>query len=128
MGKLLGMNQSAVSHQLRLLKHLRLVKFRRDGNMIYYTCDDERVITLLKQAVHHIEHDSYVSPRYAANPAEAGSGGKTTFVSLLDDLLLVPLGVILTLNMLSEEVLKECQVKAAPFLKSSRNSRHPWKR
>ena len=53
----LGMSPSAVSHQLRLLKNLRLVKGRREGQAVFYTCDDEHVITLLKQAIHHMEHE-----------------------------------------------------------------------
>lgn len=56
-GELLSMSPSAVSHQLRLLKNLRLVKHRREGQTIYYTCDDEHVINLLTQAIQHIEHD-----------------------------------------------------------------------
>ena len=54
--EVLSMSQSAVSHQLSLLRNLRLVKHRRDGKTIYYSCDDEHVISLLLQAVHHAEH------------------------------------------------------------------------
>lgn len=53
----LEMSQSAVSHQLSFLKNKRLVKNRREGNMFFYSCDDEHVISLLKQAIHHSEHD-----------------------------------------------------------------------
>lgn len=53
----LEMSQSAVSHQLAYLKNLRLVKFRRQGNVFFYSYDDEHVITLLKQAIHHSEHE-----------------------------------------------------------------------
>ncbi len=52
----LGLSQSATSHQLRLLKNLRLVKFRRDGTTLYYSEDDAHVIGLLKQAVEHVSH------------------------------------------------------------------------
>lgn len=52
----LGMTQSAVSHQLRFLKALRIVKFRRDGNTIYYTCDDAHIIGLLQMAQDHVTH------------------------------------------------------------------------
>ncbi|WP_068773386.1 metalloregulator ArsR/SmtB family transcription factor [Paenibacillus sp. FJAT-26967] len=55
--ELLNMTPSAVSHQLSLLKVLRLVKFRRDGKTLYYSCDDEHVISLLKQTIQHIEHE-----------------------------------------------------------------------
>ena len=49
------MTQSAVSHQLSLLRNLRLVKYRREGNTFYYTYDDEHVITILHQVLSHIE-------------------------------------------------------------------------
>lgn len=52
----LQLSQSSVSHQLRFLKNLRLVKSRRDGTMIYYMSDDEHVMNLLHQAVHHAKH------------------------------------------------------------------------
>ncbi|MGE5704856.1 MAG: ArsR/SmtB family transcription factor [Clostridia bacterium] len=55
--EVLNMSQSAVSHQLAFLKNLRLVTFKRQGNVFLYTYDDEHVITLLKQAIHHIEHE-----------------------------------------------------------------------
>ena len=52
----LGLSQSAISHQLRILKDLRLVKARRAGVSIYYTGDDEHVLGLLKQAIDHVAH------------------------------------------------------------------------
>lgn len=55
--EVLGLSQSAVSHQLSLLRSLRLVKARREGRTIYYTCDDEHVVKLLHQTIHHVEHD-----------------------------------------------------------------------
>jgi DNA-binding transcriptional ArsR family regulator len=54
--EVLEMSQSAVSHQLSFLRNIRLVKFQRDGSTFYYSCDDEHVISLLKQAIHHAEH------------------------------------------------------------------------
>ncbi|GAB2972217.1 Ni(II)/Co(II)-sensing metalloregulatory transcriptional repressor NmtR [Streptomyces pseudoechinosporeus] len=51
-----GMEQSAVSHQLRLLRTLGLVTGRRDGRRIVYSLYDDHVAQLLDQAVHHIEH------------------------------------------------------------------------
>ncbi|MCR8657147.1 ArsR/SmtB family transcription factor [Paenibacillus endoradicis] len=54
--EILSISQSAVSHQLSLLKTLRLVKTRREGTSIIYSCDDEHVISLLKQAIEHAEH------------------------------------------------------------------------
>ncbi len=51
-----GMEQSAVSHQLRLLRALGLVTGRRDGRRVVYRLYDDHVAQLLDQAVHHIEH------------------------------------------------------------------------
>lgn len=53
----LSLAQSTVSHQLRFLKNLRLVKFRREGTTIYYSPDDHHVMTILKQTIHHALHD-----------------------------------------------------------------------
>lgn len=52
----LSLLQSTVSHQLRFLKNLRLVKFRREGTSLFYTHDDEHVLDLLKQAIDHANH------------------------------------------------------------------------
>lgn len=53
----LHLSQSTVSHQLRFLKNLRLVKFRRAGTSIFYSPDDQHVMALLHQAIHHACHD-----------------------------------------------------------------------
>lgn len=55
--ELLQMTQSAVSHQLSFLKQLRLVKSRRVGQSFFYSYDDEHVIEILKQMIHHSLHD-----------------------------------------------------------------------
>ncbi|WP_318184174.1 metalloregulator ArsR/SmtB family transcription factor [Metabacillus idriensis] len=52
----LSLLQSTVSHQLRFLKNIRLVKFRRAGTTLYYSYDDEHVIDLLKQTIEHARH------------------------------------------------------------------------
>ncbi len=51
---LLGMSQSSISHQLRLLKQARLVKFRRDGKTVYYSLDDEHVKRIFDQGLIHV--------------------------------------------------------------------------
>lgn len=51
-----NMGQSAVSHQLRLLRGARLVKFRRDGKMVWYSLDDDHVNLLLSQGIEHVRH------------------------------------------------------------------------
>lgn len=52
----LGMSQSAISHQLRVLRQLQLVRFRKEGRHVYYALDDEHVHELVKQGLLHIEH------------------------------------------------------------------------
>lgn len=56
LAEVLGMTQSAVSHQLRYLRTLRIVKTRRDGNTVYYTCDDAHIVGLLQMGIDHIAH------------------------------------------------------------------------
>jgi ArsR family transcriptional regulator, lead/cadmium/zinc/bismuth-responsive transcriptional repressor len=53
--RLLGLSESAVSHQLRLLRGLRLVRPRRDGRMIFYTLDDQHIVRLFEQGLEHVE-------------------------------------------------------------------------
>jgi DNA-binding transcriptional ArsR family regulator len=52
----LGMSQSAVSHQLRTLRDMRLVRWRRDGRQILYTLDDEHVADLFRRGLDHVTH------------------------------------------------------------------------
>ena len=51
----LGVSQSAVSHQLRVLKASKLVKFRRDGKTIYYSLDDDHVRSIIALGMDHVE-------------------------------------------------------------------------
>ncbi len=53
--QLLEMSQSAISHQLRVLKQAKLVKFRRDGKTVFYSLADEHVRTIMDQGIEHIE-------------------------------------------------------------------------
>ena len=53
--RLLGLTQSAVSHQLRVLKAGRLVKPRKDGKTVFYSLADDHVRTLIAQGMEHIE-------------------------------------------------------------------------
>ena len=50
----LGVTESAVSHQLRMLKTLRLVKQRKEGKMVFYSLDDEHIEDLIRVATRHI--------------------------------------------------------------------------
>ncbi len=53
---ILGMSQSAVSHQLMILRQYRLVKVRKDGKTSLYTLDDDHVYRILTQGLEHISH------------------------------------------------------------------------
>lgn len=53
--QLLEMSQSAISHQLRVLKQSKLVKFRRDGKTVFYSLADDHVRTIINQGIEHIE-------------------------------------------------------------------------
>jgi ArsR family transcriptional regulator len=54
--RLLGMTVSAVSHQLRYLRALRLVKRRKEGRNVRYSLDDEHIVTLFAQGLKHVRH------------------------------------------------------------------------
>ncbi|MCI6054796.1 metalloregulator ArsR/SmtB family transcription factor [Dysosmobacter sp.] len=51
---LLGMTQSAISHQLRALKNARLVKSRREGKTVFYSLTDDHVKTIIDQGLEHV--------------------------------------------------------------------------
>ncbi len=53
---LLGMTQSAISHQLRVLKSAGLVKYRREGKIVYYSLDDDHIKNIFDQGFNHINH------------------------------------------------------------------------
>lgn len=52
----LDMGQSAISHQLRVLRNARLVKFRKEGKEAWYSLDDDHVVKLMKQGLEHVIH------------------------------------------------------------------------
>lgn len=52
--EVLGMTQSAISHQLRVLKQARLVKYRREGKTVFYSVSDSHVQTILNMGIEHI--------------------------------------------------------------------------
>ena len=51
----LNMQQAAISHQLKLLRHARLVRFRREGKMVFYTLNDSHIDGILKLGLDHVE-------------------------------------------------------------------------
>jgi ArsR family transcriptional regulator len=70
---LLGVSESAVSHQLRLLRGMRLVRPRRDGRMVFYTLDDDHIVRLFEQGLEHVEERQRVS----SISAKAAGRGRT---------------------------------------------------
>lgn len=57
LASVLEMTESAVSHQLRLLRSLRVVRARRDGKQVYYALDDEHVARLFQISLEHLGHE-----------------------------------------------------------------------
>lgn len=55
--EILDMTQSAISHQLRVLRTMRLVKFRKEGKSIFYSLDDDHILQLFNQGMEHIRHN-----------------------------------------------------------------------
>jgi ArsR family transcriptional regulator, lead/cadmium/zinc/bismuth-responsive transcriptional repressor len=65
----LRLSQSAVSHQLRLLRGLRLVRPRREGRVVFYDLDDQHIISIFRQTLQHVEESS--PSRQAASAEQA---------------------------------------------------------
>ncbi len=69
----LRLSQSAVSHQLRLLRGLRLVRPRREGRVVFYSLDDQHIISLFRQTLQHVQESASAtrasSPRPSAHRA-----------------------------------------------------------
>lgn len=55
LAQILSLSQSSVSHQLRILKNSKLVKFRREGKIMFYSLDDDHVRAILSMGMEHIE-------------------------------------------------------------------------
>ncbi len=53
--KLLGATVSSVSHQLRILRNMKLVRYRKDGKMAFYSLDDEHIKNLFDEGLRHVE-------------------------------------------------------------------------
>jgi DNA-binding transcriptional ArsR family regulator len=85
LASLLGLSESAVSHQLRLLRGTRVVRARREGRMVFYSLDDQHVLSLFQQGLRHVEevsaapHRALWAPRPEpiAAPAMPASTGST---------------------------------------------------
>ncbi len=53
--ELLAMTQSAISHQLRVLRNMRLVKYRKSGRSVFYSLDDKHIVNLFREGLEHVE-------------------------------------------------------------------------
>ena len=72
----LRLSQSAVSHQLRLLRGLRLVCPRRDGRVVFYSLDDQHIMAIFRQTLQHVEEDQSAKGATGARGAKGASGAK----------------------------------------------------
>lgn len=63
-----GVSESAASHQLRLLRDRRIVKPRREGNLVFYAVDDQHVVALLREAEYHADHVRQGLPDHVPYP------------------------------------------------------------
>lgn len=70
LANVLGLRQSTVSHQLRLLRALRVVRFRKEGRVAYYALDDAHVTGLLAQGLEHIREAAGTAAAVRAAVAE----------------------------------------------------------
>jgi DNA-binding transcriptional ArsR family regulator len=55
LASLIGISQSAISHQLRILRNMNLVKYRKDGRIAYYSLDDDHISSILTVGLKHVE-------------------------------------------------------------------------
>lgn len=56
LAEVVGLSESAVSHQLRTLRQMRLVRARKSGRHVYYTLDDDHILLLFRCGLEHIQH------------------------------------------------------------------------
>lgn len=59
LSKLLGISESGTSHQLRILRAQKLVRYRKAGKMVYYSLDDAHIENLMDQALNHVREGAY---------------------------------------------------------------------
>jgi len=71
LAKLLGVSESATSHQLRVLRSQKLVRYRKEGKMAYYSLDDKHIDNLLREALRHIREEGAGIVRAGAMKAGA---------------------------------------------------------
>ena len=71
---LVNISESAVSHQLRLLRGMRLVRPRRSGRQVFYSLDDQHIVHLLRLAVTHVEEPGAAMPGAERDAATSSQG------------------------------------------------------
>ncbi len=59
LASILQVTDSVISHQLRMLRNLRLVKFRKEGQMAYYSLDDDHITRLFSEGLAHVREKTY---------------------------------------------------------------------
>jgi DNA-binding transcriptional ArsR family regulator len=69
-----GLSESAVSHQLRLLRDHRLVRPRREGRLVYYALDDHHIVRLFEQGLQHVEERSALAVSRSVDGRRAAGG------------------------------------------------------
>ena len=57
LAEIVGISESAVSHQLSTMRHMRLVRARRQGREVYYSLDDDHVADLFQRGLEHVAHE-----------------------------------------------------------------------
>lgn len=72
----LGLTESAVSHQLRLLRNMRLVRARRSGRLVFYALDDHHIMRLFQQARRHVQELAIARDGSLAHASTASGGGR----------------------------------------------------
>jgi DNA-binding transcriptional ArsR family regulator len=71
----LNLTESAVSHQLRLLRNMRLVRTRRAGRMVFYALDDQHIVGLFEQGLEHVEERDGIRRVRSMPPTSVPAGG-----------------------------------------------------
>lgn len=66
LSRLLGISESGTSHQLRLLRARKLVRYRKEGKMVFYSLDDAHIDRLMEQALRHVREDASVASEVPA--------------------------------------------------------------
>ena len=57
LAEMVGVTESAISHHMRGLRQMRIVRARRDGKEVFYSVDDPHIIALFQQGVHHVQEE-----------------------------------------------------------------------